>query len=77
MSRRRVRTVTPPTAARLLDVHPNTVLKLIDRGILPALDIGTGKVRRFIIFRKDLVAFMLATRGRGYTVERVGDVVGF
>lgn len=72
---RAVRTVTPSTVARLLEVKSDTVLRWIHTGDLPALNIGTGpNAKRFVIFRKDLVAF-LATRG--LSPERVKDLVNF
>lgn len=72
---RAVRTVTPATVARLLEVKPDTVLRWIHTGDLPALNIGTGtRVRRFVIFRKDLVAFLST---RGLPPERVKDLIAF
>lgn len=70
---RAVRTVTPTIVARWLEVKPDTVLKWIQTGALPAMNISTGDtVRRYIIFRKDLIAFCQA---RGLTIERTLDVV--
>lgn len=72
---RAVRTVTPSTVARLLEVKSDTVLRWIHAGDLPALNIGTGpNAKRFVIFRKDLIAFLAQ---RGLTHERVKDLVNF
>ena len=63
-----VRKITPHILARWLEVNPHTVLKWIRAGQLPALDITTGSVSRFVIYRKDAVAFL---RKRGMTREQL------
>ena len=72
---RSIRTITPPIVARWLTVDVETVLRWIRDGELPALNIGTvGKGKRFRIFRKDLIAFMMK---KGLPLESVQDLVKF
>lgn len=69
----RVRTLTPAIFARILEVKHETVLAWIHSGDLPAMNIGTrGAAKRFIIFRKDAIAFM---RHRGLPLDRVAEVL--
>jgi len=69
-----IRTVTPPVIARWLEVKHLTVMGWIHSRDLPALNIGTkGKRHRYVIFRKDLITFLLR---RGMTEERVRDILG-
>ena len=72
--RQRIRNVTPSVVARLLEVKHSTVCCWIHRKELPALDVGTrGRRPTYLIFRKDLVAFLVR---RGMTEERVKDLFG-
>jgi len=72
---RSIRPITPPIAARWLNVTPKTVCRWIRSGHLPAMNIGTrGKAARFRIYRKDLVTFM---QTRGWPPETVQAVVKF
>ena len=69
-----VRTVTPPMIARWLEVKHLTVLMWIRNKHLPALNIsGTGQAARYIVFRKDLAAFL---GRRGMTDERISEILG-
>ncbi len=49
-------TLTPSEAARLLGVHPGTVRKWADRGLLRSFRVGPRRDRRFL--RDDVVAFL-------------------
>ena len=46
-------------ASQILHVHPNTLRKWSDQGLIPTYRIGTRRDRRFAV--QDLVAFL--TRG--------------
>jgi excisionase family DNA binding protein len=48
-----VSTCNVPEAASLLKIHENRVLKLIDRGDLPAAKIG----RAWVMMERDVIAF--------------------
>jgi excisionase family DNA binding protein len=72
---RSIRTISPSIVARWLKVDSETVLRWIRSGDLPALNIGTrGKVRRFRIFKKDLITFL---HRRGMSQESIQDHVKF
>jgi excisionase family DNA binding protein len=47
-------TLTVPEAADLMNVHPNTVFKLIESGAIPAAKIG----RAYVILTKDAMAYI-------------------
>ncbi len=53
------RMVTTGEASQILHVHPNTLRKWSDQGLIPTYRIGTRRDRRFAV--QDLVAFL--TRG--------------
>ena len=46
-------TVNVPRAAELLCVHANTVLKLIESGVLPAAKIG----RAYVLLERDVLQY--------------------
>ena len=62
MVTRRTATTDPPRmvpvgeAARILHIHPNTLRKWSDRGLIPSYRIGQRRDRRFAV--SDLLAFM-------------------
>jgi predicted site-specific integrase-resolvase len=64
----RVRKITPRILARWLDVNHHTVLKWVHNGQLPAFNISTGPLARFVIYRKDVIEFL---RKRGMTQEQI------
>lgn len=66
-----IRKITPEILSRWLQVSHTTVLKWVRLGELPALNIGTGEVPRFVIYRKDAVAFL---RKRGMTAQQLADL---
>lgn len=69
-----IRTVEPPVIARWLEVKHLTVLGWIKSRDLPALNIGSrGKRNRYIVFRKDLINFLMR---RGLTEERIRELIG-
>lgn len=47
-------TVSVPEASGILNVHPNTVFKLIDSGDLPAAKIG----RSYVMLYKDVMDYI-------------------
>ena len=53
------RMATVGEASQILHVHPNTLRKWSDQGLIPTYRIGTRRDRRFAV--QDLVAFL--TRG--------------
>jgi excisionase family DNA binding protein len=48
--------ITVAQAARQLNVHPRTVTRLIEKGRLPALDVGTGRHKDYRIDPADLAS---------------------
>ena len=50
------RVVRVGEASQILSVHPNTLRKWSDRGLIPSLRIGRRRDRRFAV--SDLLAFM-------------------
>lgn len=67
------KTVTPSIIARWLELRHDTVMKWIKTKDLPALNIASaGRGSRYIIFRKDLTAFLLR---RGMTEERIKELI--
>ena len=54
-------------AARILHVHPNTLRKWSDRGLIPTYRIGNRRDRRYAV--EDLLAF-LARDGNGMEDEQ-------
>ena len=69
----RRRHFAPSRIAHLLDVETFTVLSWIRKGQLPAMNIGTGKVPHYQVFRADLIAFMLQ---RGCSEAHVTAITG-
>ena len=59
-------------AARILHIHPNTLRKWSDRGLIPTYRIGHRRDRRYAV--EDLLAF-LARDGNGTEDERVTALV--
>jgi predicted site-specific integrase-resolvase len=66
-----VRKITPRVLARWLDINPHTVMKWVHSGELPALNIATGPVARFVIYRKDVATFL---RKRGMTHDQLASL---
>jgi excisionase family DNA binding protein len=50
--------LTPDLVAERLDVHVETVRRMIKDGRLPALRLGTGRRARLRIDEADLLAFL-------------------
>jgi excisionase family DNA binding protein len=71
---RSIRTITPSVVARWLTVEDETVLRWIHSGDLPAMNIGTKGMRRFRIFRKDLIEFL---HRRKVSPERIQEIIKF
>jgi len=59
-----LRTVPVGEASKILHVHPNTLRKWSDRGLIPSYRIGQRRDRRFSL--ADLVAFL---EGDGNSAE--------
>ncbi len=83
MALRRTRRTHPPTsmpvgaASQILHVHPNTLRKWSDQGLIPSYRIGQRRDRRFT--EEDLVSF-LERSGNGTeeqqgAPEEPGDVI--
>ena len=63
------RMVTVGEASEMLHVHPNTLRKWSDQGLIPTYRLGARRDRRFAV--EDLVAFV--TRGgNGMEDQQVG-----
>ncbi len=62
------RMVTVGEASQILPVHPNTLRKWSDQGLIPTYRIGQRRDRRFAV--EDLLAF-LARGGNGMEEEQV------
>ena len=60
------RMVTVGEASQILHVHPNTLRKWSDQGLIPTYRIGQRRDRRFAV--EDLLAFL--TRGGNGTVDQ-------
>ena len=63
-----MRKITPHVLARWLEIDARTVLKWVHTGQLPEMNISTGDVPRFVIYRRDAVAFL---RKRGLTHQQL------
>ena len=55
--------LTVREASQVLSVHPNTLRKWSDRGMIPTYRIGNRRDRRFVM--SDLVDFMDRSRNGG------------
>ena len=69
----RRRHFVPSHIARLLEVETFTVLLWIRKGQLPAMNIGTGKVPHYQVFRLDLIEFM---KRRGSSEAHIQAIAG-
>jgi len=63
-------TLSVPEASDMLNVHPNTVFKLIEAGALPAAKIG----RAYVLLTKDVMQYLENLIIR-QTAERVGRLL--
>ena len=53
-------TLTPKEAAEILKLKPDTVVRMIRAGKIPAIQVGNGKVRhRWVILRSDVASYLL------------------
>lgn len=67
------RYILPSSIAAVMEVELTTVQRWIRNKQLPAVNIGTGKIPRYRIYREDFMRFLIA---RGNTEKDAREVAG-